>query len=51
MTVMLWRADLDPATGHHRIPTPPGTADRLRLRRIVTARPVQYLGETGCTAS
>ncbi|MGW7444972.1 hypothetical protein [Kitasatospora sp. NPDC054795] len=26
-----WRADLDPATGEHRTPTPPGTADRLHL--------------------
>ncbi|MFJ5122920.1 hypothetical protein [Kitasatospora sp. NPDC088548] len=26
-----WRADLDPTTGHHRAPTPPGTADRLLL--------------------
>ncbi|MFJ8478367.1 hypothetical protein [Kitasatospora sp. NPDC094011] len=28
-----WRADLDPTTGH-RTPTPPGTADRLLLRRM-----------------
>ncbi|MEU3495301.1 hypothetical protein ABZ747_17670 [Kitasatospora cineracea] len=38
-----WRADLDPATGFHRTPTPPTTADRtlLLLRRIATAEAVQ----------
>ncbi|MEV7776530.1 hypothetical protein [Kitasatospora sp. NPDC086791] len=37
----------DPATGHHRIPTPPGTADRLLylLRQVATAEQVQHLGE------
>ncbi|MFE7524632.1 hypothetical protein ACFU7Y_02810 [Kitasatospora sp. NPDC057542] len=43
----LWRADIDPATGHPRTPTPPGTADRLLylLRRMATAKPVHHLGE------
>ncbi|MFF2148935.1 hypothetical protein [Kitasatospora sp. NPDC058190] len=47
MTVTRWRADLDPLTGHHRIPTPPGIADRLlyMLRQVATAEPVHHLGE------
>ncbi|MGW4380927.1 hypothetical protein [Kitasatospora sp. NPDC004531] len=48
MLVTLWRGDLDPTTGRHRAPTPPGTADRLLhlLRRAATAEPVPHLGET-----
>ncbi|MEU3564185.1 hypothetical protein [Kitasatospora sp. NPDC006786] len=39
--VTAWRADLDPRTGEHRHPTPPGTADRLLLllRRMAAAAP------------
>ncbi|MCC9311109.1 hypothetical protein LN042_29280 [Kitasatospora sp. RB6PN24] len=46
-TVTRWRADVDPATGHHRIPTPPGTANRLLylLNQVATAEPVHHLGE------
>ncbi|MBD0675486.1 hypothetical protein [Streptomyces sp. CBMA156] len=33
-----WRADLDPATGEHRAPTPPGTADRLLLLLLLLRR-------------
>ncbi|MFJ6385860.1 hypothetical protein ACIQI7_38390 [Kitasatospora sp. NPDC092039] len=35
--VRSWRADLDPTTGEHRHPTPPGTADRLLLLRRMAA--------------
>ncbi|MEV7776528.1 hypothetical protein [Kitasatospora sp. NPDC086791] len=42
----LWRADIDPTTGHPQTPTPPGTADLLLylLRRMTTAAPCSTAG-------